>query len=158
MAATQKVIMQAKYLIALLLSIGIAVDAQGGTSVAAEPRFVGFSNASVQGDAGLAGMHGACAETFGAGARMCLEIEVFKTPDLQPIPSVPSGWIQPYQNQSLGVDTCESWSSIGNGLNGTVLSGERMQFAGMYYITYPEGWRTETLASCSDLRPVACCQ
>ena len=142
----------------------VPVTVQGGISVSSEPQFVGFSSDSVQGDVGLAGMHGACAATYGAGARMCLGMEVIKTPGLQPNLTVPSGWIHPTKNNRITGDisqtsaSCYNWTSADSTYRGHVLSGERMQVHEYYVVTYPGGVLTLTAAYCNQLRPVACCQ
>ena len=135
----------------------IPVTVQGGITVTSEPQFVGFSNDSVQGDVGLVGMHGACAATYGTDARICLEIEVFNTPNLQPVPPVPSGWVQSNASQTLNNNNCTGWTSA-VGRTGYVLSGERMQLGGSSTYTYPGGILTTTPANCDELRPVACCK
>jgi len=140
----------------------VPVTIQGGVSVAPDPQFVGFSSDSVQGNVGLAGMHGACALTYGAGARMCIDVEVFKTPNLQPVPSVPSGWIQP-SNQILPSDTkshinqtCGYWASNSNDNTGLVLSGERMNIL-VSEVTYSSNSAIYNAPECDQARPVACC-
>lgn len=99
-------------------------------------------------------MHGECATTYGAGARMCLDIEVFKTPNLQPVPSVPSGWIQSSGINFSGGD-CQGWSNVDSGA-AEVLSGERMNISSIE-ITFPSGVQSQAAARCNQLRPVACC-
>lgn len=140
----------------------LPVTVQGGITVQAEPQFVGFSDDTVQGNVGLAGMHAACRDTFGAGARMCLDIEVFKTRNLQPT-SVSNGWIQPTPagvSPSYGDPSynCSWWTDVSVNATGAVLSGERMQFFGFQYVTYLGGTPTVETAYCADARPVACCQ
>jgi len=137
----------------------VPVTVQGDVTVTSEPQFVGFSNDAVQGDVGLVGMHGACAATYGVGARMCLSSEVFKTTNLQPVPSVPSGWIQHDDLYSLWTnfeENCLGWSSPLE--TGNVLSGERMNLWADREVTYPGGVRTPVHALCSQARPVACCK
>ena len=126
----------------------IPVEVQGGITIAAEPRFVGFSDSAVRGDVGLVGLHGACRDTYGPGARMCLSIEVFKTPDLESIqiPGFDRGWIAP---QIL---------DIGN------VSAERFDCFGWYGLTEAKGLTllADSMAIvpdyCSTPFPVACCQ
>jgi len=133
-------------------------------SVAPNPQFVGFSSDSVLGDVGLAGMHGACALTYGAGARMCFDVEAFKTPNLQPVPSVPSGWIQPtsqmQRDTNLGnAGTCGGWSASRSDHLGFVLSGERMNIQ-LSEVTYSSDSPPVAIYSaslCNQARPVACC-
>jgi hypothetical protein len=125
------------------------------------PQFVGFSKDSVQGDVGLVGMHGECSQTYGAGARMCIDVEVFKTPNLQPVPSVPSGWIQPTNqmqkdNQLGHAGTCRGWAISSSNRSGFVLSGARMNILAEE-VTYSFGASTYSSARCNQARPVACC-
>lgn len=141
----------------------VPVSIQGGVSVAPDPQFVGFSSDSVKGNVGLVGMHGACSLTYGTGARMCTDEEVFKTPNLQPVPSVPSGWIQPtsqmMQFDDINKQTCSHWSDRSIGGIGFVLSGERMNIAATE-ITYSNDSPPNTIYAttrCGDARPVACC-
>lgn len=100
-----------------------------GTStvtVTSEPRFVGFSDDAVYADVGLVGMHSACASTYGVGARMCLDVEVFKTPGLKSVPSVTKGWLQPTSFMSAdnpGSLSCNGWS-VNTGSSATWLTGE----------------------------------
>ena len=132
----------------------VPVTIQGGVPAAAHPQFVGFSSNSVQGDVGLVGMHGECATTYGAGALMCLDIEVFKTPNLQPVPSVPSGWIQPSALPFSGED-CVGWSNVV--AQAAVLSGERMNIT-QHEVTYPGGVAALGEIRCNQSRPVSCCK
>jgi len=143
----------------------VPVTIQGGISAAPDPQFVGFSSDSVQGNVGLVGMHGACALTYGAGARMCIDVEVFKTPNLQPVPSVPSGWVHPSnQMEWMQVNTvtrvseitCGRWSTRSSDFRGFVLSGERMNI-GLSQVTYPSGTAVYNSTTCDIARPVACC-
>ena len=143
----------------------VPVTIQGGVSVAPDPQFVGFSSDSVLGDVGLAGMHGACALTYGAGARMCFDVEAFKTPNLQPVPSVPSGWIQPsnqmewLQINDINQITCGRWTTRSGSFNGFVLSGERMNIS-QAQVTYSNDSPPNAIYAvprCDNARPVACC-
>ena len=132
----------------------VPVTIQGGVSVAPPPQFAGFSSNSVQGNVGLVGMHGECAITYGAGALMCLDIEVFKTPNLQPVPSVLSGWIQTSFG-GFSVDNCRGWSDVA--AQAYVLSGERMNIA-QREVTYPGGVAAFSEVRCNQSRPVSCCK
>jgi len=132
----------------------VPVTIQGGIPVASQPQFVGFSTNSVLGDVGLVGMHGECASTYGTGARMCLDIEVFKTPNLQPVPSVPSGWLQ-NTRINFSENDCGGWSTVGSS-RAQVLSGERMNISDSE-ITFPSGVVSAGTVMCNQLRPVACC-
>jgi hypothetical protein len=138
----------------------VPVTIQGGVSVAPNPQFVGFSSDSVEGNVGLVGMHGACALTYGAGARMCIDVEVFKTPNLQ-ASSVPSGWIQPtsQMHEDARLDdfsTCGGWAVSRSDRFGFVLSGERMNIL-QAQVTYPSDTAVYSSAKCDEARPVACC-
>ena len=131
----------------------VPVTIQGGVSVAPPSQFVGFSSDSVQGDVGLVGMHGACALTYGVGARLCHDVEVFKTPNLQPVPSVPSGWIQRLKFSEFG--DCIGWSALAK-QDTLVLSGTRMNIS-TSEVTYPGGVKEISTVFCDQARPVACC-
>ena len=125
----------------------VPVTVQGGLTASA-PQFVGFSNDSVQGDVGLVGMHGACAATYGSSARMCFEIEVFKTPNLQSVPGV-IGWLQENLTSGLlfprnSVASCFQWNVADASGVGAVLEGD--------------GMRLGRRLSCATIIPVACCQ
>ncbi len=115
-------------------------------TVTNEPRFVGFSNEAVYANTGLAGMHDACASTYGAGARMCLDIEVFKTPGLKSVPSVTKGWLQPTNQLSAenpGSLSCNGWS-VNTGSSATWLTGDMQIKFGSN--------------GCENLFRVACCK
>jgi hypothetical protein len=127
----------------------IPVSVQDGITIQSEPRFVGFSTDSVQGDAGLVGMHGACATTYGEGARMCLDIEVIKTPNPQPTPSV-AGWIQATKAYFSGYGAdCHGWSTAAEINTESILRGDRLQLG---------SFNSPVSYHCNDLRPVACCK
>jgi hypothetical protein len=138
----------------------VPVTVQGDVMVQTEPRFVGFSDDRVQGDVGLVGMHTACRNKYGGGARMCLDIEVFKTPDLQPNPSNAIGWVQPANEyvSSSNKNNCIDWTYRSATATGTVLSGQRMQLAGTRGVQYLGGRRISRSANCDEALPVACCQ
>jgi len=120
-------------------------------TVVSEPRFVGFSNTSVSADPGLVGMHGACSFTYGAGARLCLDIEVFKTPGLRSVSSVTKGSLQPTSDLSGDNPaslSCNGWS-VNTGGAATWLTGD-MQ------IKY--GSKHNGSIHCESHYPVACCK
>jgi hypothetical protein len=130
-------------------------------TVASEPRFTGFSNDAVSADAGLAGMHEACSAAYGVGARMCLDIEVFKTPELKTDPSVARGWLQPTSNLSgdnPGSLSCNGWS-VNSGSAATWLTG-RMQitYGSKHYQVKHYDNRNDVNSHCEQQLPVACCK
>ena len=156
--------MKAKHIIALILTTGISAnvyaapdkgpqdvnvvnDATNPVPVTVqnpmgEVQFVGFSDDTVQGGVGIIGMHTACRNKFGLGARMCRTIEVFKTTNLEPIPGV-AGWIAPHVlNMDTDTTHCTSWSTSGFG-SGQAIIGDSM---------------TIQKFGCSNLFPVACCK
>ena len=108
---------------------------------------MGFSSASVQADVGLVGMHSACAETYDENTRMCLDIEVFKTPNLQAVPST-NGWLQPtsyfWPTSSILGSSCSGWS-VNTGSGATWVTGDSMQIDG-------------GSNQCTGSYPVACCK
>lgn len=130
-------------------------------TVASEPQFVGFSTDTVPADAGLAGMHEACSTTYGAPARMCLDIEVFKTPELNTDSSVSRGWLQPTSDLSgdnPGSLSCNGWS-VNSGSAATWLTG-RMQiiYGSKHHQVKRYDQRSEVNTHCEHQLPVACCK
>lgn len=130
-------------------------------NVASEPRFAGFSDNTVSADAGLAGMHEACRSRYGAGARMCLDIELFKSPGLETISSVTRGWLQPtsiLSGDNPGSLSCNGWS-VNTGSAATWLTGD-MQI--IYGSRHSGGKRIDKKYTvndhCENHLPVACCK
>ena len=126
-----------------------------------EPRFAGFSNNAVTADVGLAGMHEACSSTFGADARMCLDIEVFKTPGLKARSSVARGWLQPtsyLSGDNPGALSCNGWS-VNSGSAATWLTGDmQIIYASKQYGGKRYDHRHYANNHCESQLPVACCK
>ena len=129
--------------------------------IAVEPGFKGFSNNTVPADAGLAGMHEACRSTYGSGARMCLDIEVFKTPGLKTDSSVARGWLQPTSNLSgdnPGSLSCNGWS-VNTGSAATWLTGGmQIIYGSRQHSEKRYDKRFYTNEHCAEQLPVACCK
>ena len=126
----------------------VPVVVQGAVSGSSEPRFVGFSNDMVQGNAGLVGVHEACENKFGSGARMCSTAEVFKTPGISSYPDVAKAWVQPDSAFERTSDVpygnnCYGWSTSTNNRFGSVFEGQRMNLESDI---------------CSRYLPVTCCK
>jgi hypothetical protein len=134
---------------------------QSTLTVASEPRFTGFSKNTVSADAGLVGMHEACSATYGAGARMCLDIEVFKTPELKTDPTVTRGWLQPTSNLSgdnPGSLSCNGWS-VNAGSAATWLTGDmQILYGSRHYQVKHYDNRHNVNTHCEHQLPVACCK
>lgn len=115
-------------------------------NISVERQFVGFSNDAVAGDSGLVGINAACAATYGTGARICFDSEVYNTPNLQPIPSVSRGWLQPtnFSFDSPAMFSCKWWSFHRIDQSATWLTGEM----GI-------DWGDN---QCAFVLPVACCK
>jgi hypothetical protein len=130
-------------------------------AVAAEMRFTGFSNNAVSADTGLAGMHHACSSTYGAGTRMCLDIEVFKTPGLKTVSSVTRGWLQPtsvLSGDNPGSLSCNGWS-VNTGGAATWLTGDmQIIYGGKHYGSKRHDNRHDVNNHCENHFPVACCR
>ena len=130
-------------------------------TISSEPRFKGFSNDTVSADVGLAGMHGACSSTFGATARMCLDIEVFKTPGLKTNSSVARGWLQPtsfMSGNNPGSLSCNGWSA-NTGSSATWLTGDmQIIYGGKHYGGKRYDDRHDVNTHCEHQLPVACCK
>ena len=129
--------------------------------VACEPRFAGFSDNTVTADVGLAGMHEACSSTYGAGARMCLDIEVFKTPGLKTDSSVAKGWLQPtsfLSGDNPGSLSCNGWS-FNTGSAATWLTGDmQIIYGSRRYAVKRYDNRHHLNNHCEQHLPVACCK
>jgi hypothetical protein len=129
--------------------------------IATEPRFAGFSNNAVAADAGLAGMHAACRSSYGAGARMCLDIEVFKTPGLKSVSSVDKGWLQPtsyLSGDNPGALSCNGWS-VSTGSAATWLTGDmQIIYGSKHYGGNRYDSRHRAGNHCEGLLPVVCCK
>lgn len=124
------VLLVALFNLAIAIAGPVAVDDATAHSspliFANEPRFAGFSNNAVAADSGLAGMHEACRSTYGVDARMCLDIEVFKTPGLKSVSAVEKGWLQPtsyLSGDNPGALSCNGWS-VNTGSAATWLTGD----------------------------------
>ena len=141
---------------------GHSDSASPSTSIiAAEPGFKGFSNSTVPADAGLAGMHEACRSTYGFGARMCLDIEVFKTPGLKTDSSVARGWLQPTSHLSgdnPGSLSCNGWS-VNTGSAATWLTGDmQIIYGSRQHSEKRYDKRFYIHEHCAEQLPVACCK
>ena len=136
-------------------------NSQSTLTVAIEVRFAGFSNNTVSADAGLAGMHHACRSTYGAGARMCLDIEVFKTAGLKTVSSVTRGWLQPtslLSGDNPGSLSCNGWS-VNTGGAATWLTGDmQIIYGGKHYGSKRHDNRHDVNNHCENHLPVACCK
>ena len=138
-----------------------ATSHQSAMVAVGEPAFVGFSSNTVSADAGLAGMHRACSSTYGAGARMCLDIEVFKTPGLKTVSSETRGWLQPtslLSGDNPGSLSCNGWS-VNTGGAATWLTGDmQIIYGGKHYGSKRYDNRHDANNHCENLLPVACCK
>ena len=136
-------------------------DSLSTLEIFSEPRFRGFSRAAVAADAGLAGMHQACNSTYGNGARMCLDIEVFKTPELKAVSSVTKGWLQPTSELSgdnPGSLSCSGWS-VTTGAAATWLTGDmQIIYASKHHQAKRYDSRRYLNSHCENYLPVACCK
>ena len=125
----------------------VPVVVQGGVSGSSEPRFVGFSDDAVRADVGLVGLHGACKNKFGSGARMCTTEEVFTTPDLGSYPEVARAWVQQTDKYIYFTDSrtvnCRGWDLASSTYSSTVIKGEKMSLGAVV---------------CTNLLPVTCCK
>ena len=143
----------------------VAVDHNTAKSasltIANEPRFAGFSNNAIAADSGLADMHEACRSTYGAGARMCLDIEVFKTPGLKSVSTVEKGWLQPtsyLSGNNPGALSCNGWSAS-TGSAATWLTGDmQIIYGSKHYGGNRFDDRHRASNHCEGLLPVACCK
>jgi hypothetical protein len=136
-------------------------DSLSTLKIVSEPRFKGFSRDAIAADGGLAGMHDACSATYGKGARMCLDIEVFKTPGLKKVSSVTKGWLQPTSQLSgdnPGSLSCNGWS-VDTGAAATWLTGEmQIIYASKHHQAKRYDSRGSLNSHCENHLPVACCQ
>ena len=159
------ILLVALFNVTITLSGPAAVDHNTATSsslvIANEPRFAGFSNSAVTADSGLAGMHEACRSTYGAGARMCLDIEVFKTPGLKSVSSVTKGWLQPtsfLSGDNPGALSCNGWS-VSTGSAATWLTGDmQIIYGSKHYGGSRFDGRHRASNHCEGVLPVACCK
>jgi hypothetical protein len=129
----------------------VNIDGPPTLSVISEARFVGFSNNTVSADVGLVGMHDACRSAYGVSSRMCLDIEVFKTPGLRSIPSVTKGWLQPtsyLSGDNPASLSCNGWSEN--------TGGAASWLTGNMQIKY--GSKHNGSIHCENHFPVACCR
>jgi hypothetical protein len=159
------VLLVALFSVTITLSGPSPVDQNTATNspliIANEPRFAGFSNNTVAANAGLVGMHEACRSTFGIGARMCLDIEVFKTPGLKSVSNVTKGWLQPtsyLSGDNPGALSCNGWS-VSTGSAATWITGDmQIIYGSKHYGGNRFDGRPRASNHCEGLLPVACCK
>ncbi len=159
------VLLVALFNVTVTLSGPVAIDRSTVDSAplmtVSEPRFAGFSNNAIAADSGLAGMHEACHSAYGAGARMCLDVEVFKTPGLRSVSSVQKGWLQPtsfLSGDNPGALSCNGWS-VSTGSAATWLTGDmQIIYGSKHYGGNRFDGRHRASNHCEGLLPVACCK
>ncbi len=143
------------------LAAQMNTDGLATPTIVSEPRFAGFSNDAVAADSGLAGMHEACASTFGEGARMCLDIEVFKTPGLRSVSAVTRAWLQPtslLSGDNPGSLSCNGWS-VTTGSAATWLTGDmQIIYASKHHHARRYDSRRYQYSHCENSLPVTCCK
>lgn len=145
-----------------MLVITMVLALAGAAQAQTDPyQFVGFSTATVQGDAGVFGMTAQCQATFDATARMCTSVEVMETVVLpSSLPPNTSGWVRPVfvptgSGSGFVIDaggeqssdlSCRGWSTSYSGNSGLVVDDDG-RISTQNYSSH-----------CNQARPVACCK